>query len=472
LGAAAVLAGLAPARPSLADDGHAEASLDDILRSPLGALLRGPWLDSAALRVLTSAVLPSSRLWASAEAAGFELERFVAANPRLDHWLARRRIASILPDLAAQHRRMRDAEATALTLIDPATTPEALAAAEIARIAATQPYVLSRLRFIEFAPMIDAVAFAIAPEAALVARFGPFEAEPASAYRPTTVPEVIASRKFRTSGATVRLLRFAPPTGDVPGPVIARVIEPEGLADPPSYVHCHGIGIDAQQYDPVVDDIAALVGAGIRVVRLVLPWHGRRRAPGTWSGEPVLAAAPLAPLALCAAAAQEIAIIVAWLRGQGSAAVGIGGISLGAFAAQLAVAHCGGWPAAMRPDAVFLANTAARFDRIALEGELSRRVGLDRALAAAGWTPERLARWRRFTDATQAQPLDPRRIVMALATEDEIAPLAGGMALAAAWGIPQANLFIHRLGHFTLPSSLDGEGGPLARFAAILHGVA
>lgn len=476
LGAAAAsivtaVPGMAMVRPPMRDsDALAGASFDDILRSPLGALLRQPWLDAAALRLLTSAVLPSSRLWASAEAAGFDTERFVAANPRLDTRLARWWLSATLADLAAQHRRMRNTETKAIELIDPAAPPAALAAAEVARIAASQPYVLGRFRFVELAPFVDAVAYAIPPEEALVARFGAFEGDPAAAYTlPATTPQVIASRPFSIGRATTRLLRFAPPTRDVPGPVLARVIEPEGVADPPSYVHCHGIGIDAQQYDSIVDDIASLVAAGIRVVRLVLPWHGRRRAPGTWSGEPVLATAPLGPLALCAAAAQEIAVILAWLRGQGSRTVGVGGISLGAFAAQLAVAHSARWPAAMRPDAAFLANTATRLDRIAIEGELSRRLGLDRALAQAGWIPERLTRWRVFTDAARSQPLDAGRIVVALASEDEVAPLADGMALADAWRIPSANLFVRRLGHFTLPLALAGDGGPLARFAAILH---
>lgn len=345
----AALPGMAKARPPLREsDSLVGASFDDILRSPLGALLRRPWLDAAALRLLTSAVLPSSRLLASAEAAGFDAERFVAANPRLDSRLARWWLSATLTDLAAQHGRMRDTEAKAIELVDPATPAAALAAAEVARIAASQPYVLGRLRFVELAPFVDAVAYAIPPEEALVARFGAFEGDPAAAYTPpATTPQVIASRPFRSGRATVRLLRFAPPMHDVPGPVLARVIEPEGVADPPSYVHCHGIGIDAQQYDSIVDDIASLVTAGIRVVRLVLPWHGRRRVLGTWSGEPVLATARLGPLALCAAAAQEI--------------------------------------------------------------------------------------------------------------------------LAAAWRIPSANVFVRRLGHSTLPLALAGDGGPLARFATILH---
>jgi hypothetical protein len=97
------------------------------------------------------------------------------------------------------------------------------------------------------------------------------------------------------------------------------------------------------------EEILALVGRGVRVVRLVAPWHGRRRPLGQWSGERFLATAPLGAIEFFAAIARELAVLTHWARSQSKGRVAIGGISLGALSAQIAAARAVGWPAPLGP---------------------------------------------------------------------------------------------------------------------------
>ena len=51
------------------------------LRSPLGALATSRVIDRPTLRAVTDVYMPLSRLWAAAEVADGEVDRFVAAVP-------------------------------------------------------------------------------------------------------------------------------------------------------------------------------------------------------------------------------------------------------------------------------------------------------------------------------------------------------------------------------------------------------
>ncbi len=53
---------------------------------------------------------------------------------------------------------------------------------------------------------------------------------------------------------------------------------------------------------------------GIRVIRPEGPWHGRRRLPGTYGGEPVLARGPGGLLDYFHAHVIELGRLVAWAR--------------------------------------------------------------------------------------------------------------------------------------------------------------
>src|SRR5512139_4231770 len=50
--------------------------MDVLFRSPLGALLAKPWVDQAGLFALRRWYFPLSRLWAAANAASADIERF------------------------------------------------------------------------------------------------------------------------------------------------------------------------------------------------------------------------------------------------------------------------------------------------------------------------------------------------------------------------------------------------------------
>src|SRR5438128_815269 len=51
--------------------------MNALFRSPFGALLARPWVDSAGLAGLKRWYFPLSRLWAAANAAGTDAARFV-----------------------------------------------------------------------------------------------------------------------------------------------------------------------------------------------------------------------------------------------------------------------------------------------------------------------------------------------------------------------------------------------------------
>src|SRR5258707_15632892 len=76
LGAPAVL-------QRLKDDGSVRLYLENLLRSPFGWLLAKPWFDWTFLRLLTGALLPTARLFAAAEAHGFDAERLLATHPAI-----------------------------------------------------------------------------------------------------------------------------------------------------------------------------------------------------------------------------------------------------------------------------------------------------------------------------------------------------------------------------------------------------
>ena len=451
-------------------------SILDLARTPAGHLLFRPWFDRVALAALTRWVFPASRLWASAEAAEYRLERLLAANPALSR-------ARISPDLLlralAEAQRMRaraiDAERRCDDLLfggipaDEAT----LFGAEAARRRAGQNFAATRLRFIYPARRADvaAIEFAIPGEDELMARFGRFRDRPSSAFLPSEEsPAIDQSARFAGKWGVESVLRFEAPSADIGDTAYARVYAPVDAVDPPTLIHCHGVAVESDNIDLAMDEIMPLVSQGVRVVRPIAPWHGRRRQFGTWSGEPFFRRVPLSAFTLLCGLVQELAVLIAWSRTTSDGLVGISGVSLGALTAQLAAVHLAAAPPATRPDALFLVATSDRLDRVALEGTLSRALGLDRALREAGWTDARLEPWRPFSDPLGPPCVPPERIVMLLGTEDDVTPYDGGTALAERWRVPKANRFHRRQGHFSVSLGLLPDAAPLRRAAAILTG--
>jgi len=456
----------------LKDDGSVRIHLETLLRSPLGGLLARPWFDWTFLRLLTGALLPTARLFAAAEANGFDAERLLAGHPEIRRRVGLTELREHLAALAALRGPMDETEAAARAATHAAIPVAAVAAADRARRAAATDYLVGRGRLYRAARPVLPVAFATPDEAALAAWLAPWQDRPEALFAPPDpLPAVQVSPAFALGdGSITRMLQFESPTPWLAGPVLARVHEPAGAVDPPTYIHCHGIGIDSDQIPEGAEEILSLVARGVRVVRLVAPWHGRRRPAGQWSGERFLATAPLGAIEFFAGIAREFAVLVHWARHGGAGRVAIGGISLGALSAQIAAARAASWPVALRPDALLLIATSSPLDRIAYDGALTRRLGVDRALAARDWTPERLAPWKRFTDPVEPPAVDPAAIVMVLGRADDVTPYAGGAALAERWRIPARNRFVRWQGHFTVELGLIPDAAPLVRMAEILHG--
>ncbi len=340
-----------------------------------------------------------------------------------------------------------------------------------ARRIAAYDYLTARATLFKAARAVAPVDFAIPDDRTVDDWMAPWGKSAEALFAPPEGQPVLhETPPMPTPGGPMRVLMGPSPAPWIDEKLIARVHEPEGVRNPPTYIHCHGIGIDGDQMSEGADEILSLVARGVRVVRLVAPWHGRRRPLGTWSGERFLATAPLGAIQFFAAVVREYATLIGWARATSRGPVAIGGISLGALSAQLAAVRAHAWPAALRPDALLLIATGGPLDAIAYEGSLTRRLGVDRALSAAGWSQERLQPLARLTDPQVPPAVDPSRIVMVLGRKDDVTPYEGGRALATRWAVPAGNLFINWQGHFTVELGLIPDDRPLARMAAILRG--
>lgn len=249
------------------------------------------------------------------------------------------------------------------------------------------------------------------------------------------------------------LVRFPSPSPLFDDTVYARIFEPEGAGSAalPTFIYGSGLGMayDQIRYWPEEDYMARpLADAGYRVVLIESPWHGRRSVPGRFSGEPYLATAPEGLWTLYAAQAQETARLIAWCRDQGAPSVGVGGVSLGGIVAQQIAGHCGRWPPAMRPDMAFLGATASHIDEVVLQSAITRDLGVDAAVEAAGWTPDRLRALRPLLDPPSEPGIHPDRIVAVLGRRDQYVPYQWALELLTDWAVPEANIHAWDADHF------------------------
>lgn len=130
--------------------------------------------------------------------------------------------------------------------------------------------------------------------------------------------------------------------------------------------------------------LAAPRETGLALVELVSPGHGLRRADHLYCGESFFQSAPVSAGASLAAKVRATGRWIAWARQAFNLPVGVFGLSMSSFVAQLAISHCSAWTEAARPDAALL--MAHSGDLIGVtQGSLSRGVGLPAAQTAAGW---------------------------------------------------------------------------------------
>ncbi|MGH6933407.1 MAG: hypothetical protein ACREEE_13350 [Dongiaceae bacterium] len=446
-----------------------------LLASPVGSLVTRPWFDRLVLQFGLGTYLPLSRAWAASSISDGMVDRFLAELPldRVPHGLSRGLARSLAraAELSATHDAvLRDWNAAFFG--EAATSTARLVTLEGARRHASDSFMKGRLLFLplRLRTSLPSVRFEI-PEPRLVEdRHGRRLRDVANAFRPANaLQHVSVTRRIATPLSHEFWLRF--PSGDpaVGETAWAHVFEPEGVSDPPTLVHGHGLALELESLDRVSDGSEDIVKAGVRLVRLEAPWHNRRRLPGRYGGEPFLASPPLSALDLFSATTREMAMLVAWSRQTSRGRVAVGGTSLGALASQLVITHCHHWPRAYRPDVAFLATTTEDVGSLSFDSSIAHLVKLPEVMAAAGWTREQFDRWRPLSDPVGETSLAKDDIIMVLGRTDNVTPFERGMALARRWRIPDTNLFLRSAGHFSAAIDLIRDPAPMRRLVERLH---
>jgi hypothetical protein len=434
-------------------------------------VLARPWLDWVILHLVTRLYMPLSRAWAAALDAGSSVERF-----RLE-------IGCDLPERAVPKRAFAKvaalkaayeaADATWLAAFfgkaDPG--PAALRDAERRWRRASDRLMNARWLFLPLVlrHKLPAARFRIPTIDEVEATYGPVRSDPDKAFAlPGRLPAVERSHAIEHGWGREYWLRFASPGPDR-DTAWAHVYEPLAAENAASLIYGHGLSVELEAYDGMVDGLAGLVGRGIRVIRLEAPWHVRRRPAGWYGGERFVATQPLGALELLPTAAREMGILAGWCRQQGRGRVAIGGISMGALTAQLAAMRARAWPERHRPDVLFLVTTSDNVAALAFESGISRGVALPEALHAGGWNEANLNAFGAIIDPGLMAPLLPANIVMVLGRFDAVTPCRRGASLAEHWNLPGRNLFLYDRGHFTVPIGMFRDRAPLERLVERLQ---
>jgi pimeloyl-ACP methyl ester carboxylesterase len=240
------------------------------------------------------------------------------------------------------------------------------------------------------------------------------------------------------------------------------------LADPPTLIFLHGIGVEADMWKDAADPLNKGVLDGFRIVRPEAPWHSRRRRRGWYGGEPAIGMGPLGFLDLFQAWITEISVLIDWARRTSGGPVALGGVSLGALISQVAAVAAREWPAAARPDALILVATSGAIMEVVAGGSLSKAVNLQPQLESAGWSEILLARWLPLLEPQGPPAMPADKVVMVLGESDDLTPHPGGIALARDWAVPPENLFVRPQGHFSVSLGLLRDREPLNRLAEIM----
>ena len=423
-----------------------------------------PWFDAIAVRVVTRGYFPLSRGWAAASAPDGNIERFrELAGADLSGFAARRALASV-HRLGAAYEAEKAAwgEAFFAALPPPA---DRLIAAERTRNRAASRFMCGRFRFLPWLGCLPRVRWTVTPPEEVEARHGSRRTAPETAYPPSALPSIQISHAVPGNGRRTYWLRFPSPVlGDT---AWAKVIEPEGVDNPPTLIFLHGIGVELEMWPPTADPLDDLVSHGVRIVRPTAPWHAQRMLKGYYGGEPIMARGLDGLLTCFQTWVAETAILVDWARRLGSPTVTVGGVSLGALTSQLVASTSGTWPASSRPDGLFLVTTTGSMLDL-LEGSLCRGAGFTDELARSGWRHEDLKPWLPLLQPSHPPVIAPDRIVVVLGAADDLMPYAGGRALVDRWRLPEGNVFVRRQGHFSVPLGLLAEPAPIERFLTLM----
>ena len=449
--------------------------MDVLFRSPLGALLAKPWVDRAGLLGLKRWYFPLSRLWAAADAAGGDPERFrdeigapIAAWP--EPWLR-----SVLVRHAARQAAAEAARAAWETSLFGGGQGEDDLLDRQRRAAATR-HLATRAAFypLLFPTRPPSARWEIDRPERVERDLGPALERPDSLYGAAIDAGTVAvSRPVGRKGAREYWLRAPSPAVRLrrrPGSetFYARVVEPAG-ADCPTLVFGSGLSLELDLLTVDRDPGVRLAELGWRVIEPVSPYHGLRAMPGRYGGEPFFAAAPTSSIDLISGQAIESALLIAWCRQRFAGKVALAGISMTSFVAQQVASRCHLWPAEARPDGVMLISHSGRMEDVTFGGALAVALGLDRALAHAGWSRGVLARLSALIDPGAEPALPPSRIVSVLGETDRWVPYDDGLAVAERWRLPAANVFRYPLGHLGMPVQLTRDAAPFERLKRVVE---
>ena len=442
---------------------------------PPGDLFARPWFDRTTFALLKRLYFPLARLWAAATAADGDLDRFIeeAALVRPSERQLRAARAGLAAMVSAW-RNYEDSSATWNQVFfgNDSADDRSLVETELARRRTSHTLVSCRSKFrpLRFGQKITLVRYEVPTFAALEERYGDWLDDPETAYpAPSPMPEIECSKQVPSTEGMVSWLRFPAPGRGVDDTAWARMHEPADRPDAPTLIYCHGLGEEQEMRHNFLDETAAAVRLGLRVIRLESPWHNRRIEKGYWSGEPMLGRAPMGVLDFFDAQIAEMAVLIGWCRDRYKTPVAVGGLSIGGMSAQLLGARALRWPTALRPDALFLAGTSEDMWEVCFDGAIGRAAGVGDAIWAAGWTEAELQRVRQLTNPFGPCAVEPANIVMKLGRVDTVMPFDRGRSLAERWSVPQDNLFIRRQGHFTIPIAMVRNSRSLNRLADILH---
>lgn len=452
--------------------------MEVLFRSPLGALLAKPWVDQAGLFGLKRWYFPLSRLWAAANAAGDDPACFrdeigapVAAwpEPYLRSVLARnagRKAAAEVARVAWEASLFGDAAHEDCLLLD--RRRRAAATRHLATRASFYPLL--------FPTRPPPARWEIDQPDHVERDLGWAINRPDSLYAVAVdIGSVAVSRAVVKGGLREYWLRAptpAPRLRQRPGSEVlyARVVEPADVAPCPTLIFGSGLCLEFELLTIARDPGARLAGLGWRVIEPISPYHGLRAMPGRYGGEPFFAAGPTSSIDLISGQAIESALLIAWCRRRFGAKVALAGISMTSFVAQQVASRCRLWPAEARPDAVMLISHSGRIEDVTFGGALAVTLGLDRALARAGWSREALARLSKLIDPAADPAISPSNIISVLGESDRWVPYDDGLAVAERWRLPPANVFRYPLGHLGMPVQLTRDAAPFERLRQVLAG--
>lgn len=446
------------------------------MRGPLGGLFTSTWFDRASMYFLRKLYLPLSRLWGVADEAHGSVPKFAEIAQIELNYNQYQRLNKVIFRYEVSRARVNaiDAAWRLAFFGDQQAALGDLAAIEKARKDAHQAHNMMRrdLRFLlHFKPQTS--RYEIPTLAEVETLYGGIKKKPESYFSPgAEMPQVEQSRPFAAADGNQYWIRFKSPSARTRDMVYARVHEPAGVVNPPSIIYGHGICVEFDYLEGLVDEVDVLCRMGFRVLRPEAPFHGRRRPPGYYGGEYISATSPLGILDTCTAAVAERAVLMDWCRRNSDGPVTLGGSSLGALLAQIVSGQSKNWPDHLRPDALLLIMHCSRMEDALIHGSIAKLFGALDAKHERGWSVANVAEYLKALDPSSQPSVDPDNIVSILGEADQATPFAGGLELLDRWQLSPENRFIWPQGHFSLPIALTRNDAPLRRFHQIVTALA